>query len=564
AEQYQWDWEVSLQPFPGPQAATPASGIVASGAVPGQPVADQVGSFWVDFDDIPPLGQPFPTASESDGDTIAVVPGAASVAPATEGRHRAARAPRTGAAIPSPESRGEGGGALGQVLSVPTNIPVPEHAIDFHVRLVPRLPDGAPAGPPSNAVLLHYEPGADPATVQALEVAKEKAAVQHALDALESQAGQLYQLQILEFSPVVFADPNRWGCIEVIEKGIAVPTVAGYMAGETYCPGPWQGSGDSFGLDDLDPIDIAEGLADFVSGLYDDLKEGVLDLAMQGLPCPSSLEGACRAALSTALDAALASAGIPPSLPNFEEMKAAAEGELVDLAMETALNELPGGVACKGIPQCEQELRNAISTAIDQGVDAIIASSSEPHCGNVAQAHAHGREPLPCFNELPGWKVVPAAGAVYEPATVTVRVTRTAAPLPAGLEPSRCEVVVGMTLHNTFAGGRLGGNVDYQIVGPTELSGEPFHPAGLQIPPLAANQSATLTLALTRFTDFVIPGFSTLHHPYIRWEHWLPLYSGEKGVLSGRTSAHAAVKQGDATLAAKPVACGAAAQLPVP
>ncbi|MBN1238869.1 MAG: hypothetical protein JXB36_10230, partial [Gammaproteobacteria bacterium] len=41
AEQYQWDWEVSLQPFPGPQAAAPASGIVASGAVPGQPVADQ-------------------------------------------------------------------------------------------------------------------------------------------------------------------------------------------------------------------------------------------------------------------------------------------------------------------------------------------------------------------------------------------------------------------------------------------------------------------------------------------------------------------------------------------
>jgi hypothetical protein len=198
----------------------------------------------------------------------------------------------------------------------------------------------------------------------------------------------------------------------------------GLKPGDEKCPKPYKGKGSGFKLSDLDPIKIATDLANFASGLYADLKQGVLDLAMQALPCPDGLENECRAALSVAMDAALTSAGIPPSLPDFEEIKTAAKGDLVDLATETALNELPGGVVCKGVPHCEQKLRNRISAGIDKFVDGLIVKNSQPHCGNVDEAHSHGSEPLPCFNQMPAWKVKPAKGAVYEPATIRVRVRR--------------------------------------------------------------------------------------------------------------------------------------------
>lgn len=564
ADKFEWEWQVSLQPFPASQSAVDPSTVLAAGPVPGKPAAGGVNSFSIDFGKLPLLGEPPLTAAESANDTVAVVPGLSSPDAASPDGSGSRAATPSGRSDPSSNPDPPAGGAGSEVLVLPDDPSLPEFAMDLHIRLLPRLPDGQSGGPPSNSVVLHYEPGVNPAAVQALEQAKEVASVAHALEALEEQAAKLYELQILEYRPVVFEDPNRWGCVEFVEtppQGFA--NLAGYQPGDEACPEAYKGKGDNFDPGDLDPIEIAEELADFVSGLYDDLKQGFLDLAMKAVPCPSDLEGACRAALSTALDAALASAGIPPSLPDFDELQAAAKGELTELATQAALNELPGGVACRGIPQCETELRNAISKGIDQGLDVLTATSKEPHCGNVAEAHAHGREPLPCYNQMPGFKVEPAKGAVYEPFTVTVRAARTAAPMPDGLDPAACKVVIGLSLSNQYPGGKLGGSVDYQIVPATELSGQPFHPVAAPLPPLGPNQSTTVTLAFTEFTQYRIPGFNTLQHPYKPMEHWFPLYSKGTGTLEASTSANASVLQGDEPAATKAVKCGPPAPLAV-
>lgn len=569
ADAFQWQWQVSLQPFPASAATPPAA--LAAGPVHGTPAANAVGTFWIDFGGFEPLGEAPPTATES-ADVVAVVPGAAAssrVKPNDSGAHAGVptAVPLPGTESPYPARGRRAAGSGGEALAVPGDLALPEFPLDLYIRLVPRSPDGQPGGPPSNTVILHYEPGDDPAAFAALDTAQKVAEQQHTLDAIESAAAKLYTMQVLDYQPVVFEDPNRWGCVEFVETpppGLATFNPKGYKPGDELCGEPYKGKGNNFDIGDLDPIAIAEDLTDFVSTLYSDLKEGVLDIAMSALPCPESLEGACRAALTTAMDAALASAGIPPSLPDFEELKAAAKGELVELATQTALNELPGGVACKGIPYCEDELRKAIAQGIDDGIDTLLVKSKEPQCGvGVEEAHAHGREPLPCFNQLPGFKVRPAEGAVYEPFRVTVRVTRSAAPMPDGLEPAACRVAVNLTVQKAFQGANLGAAGNYQYLPPAQLSGEPYYAVGAALPPLGPNQSTTIALAFTDFKDFVIPGFDSLQHTYKPMQHWMHLYGNGTGTLEAKVTATAEVESPGLPSRKSAVACGPPAALGV-
>lgn len=544
SKQFAWKWEVSLQPFAA--AGDGASQVLASKLIPSVPAAGDIATFLIDFNQVPPLGKAPSTATDgaSGQAEVAVVPGATAALPgdATRGGVRNAVAEQAAGARTAAAAANESAN-----VAVPGNLAVPEFPMDFHIRIVPLLPDNEPAGPPSNAVVLHYEPAVDPASVEALEAAKAQAAIDHALANLEQQAGQLYSLEILDWKPVVFENPNRFGCVNILEKG---PIPIGFSTGEL-CPKPYRGKGNNFDLSDLDPVAIAEGLADFASGLYGDLKSGILDLAMDVLPCPSGQEAACRAALTTAMDAALASAGIPPSLPNFDEIKAAAKGELVDLAMETALNELPGGVVCKGVPECEAQLRNAIEQGLDESIDLLTAKAAEPHCGK-------GHHPLPCFNQYPGWKVVPAKGAVYEPFTARIRVTRNPVPMPAGLVPAACRVGIDLVLDNHLTSGLFGQPYAKQKIENVELHGKPFDAVYAPLPPLAPGESTTVTLAFVKYQHYVVPGFDAKNHIYILMQHWLALYGKGSGSLSASTRANAEIVENGKLLAQKQVACGPA------
>jgi hypothetical protein len=129
---------------------------------------------------------------------------------------------------------------------------------------------------------------------------------------------------------------------------------------------------------------------------------------------------------------------------------------------------------------------------------------------------------------------------------------------------SACKVSVGLHLDNYFLGGNLGGRADYMYAAPAQLSADAYDRPSVPIPALAPNESKVLTLAFTDFADFVIPGFSTVHHPKIPMEHWRWLYYGAGGVLDARTSAEVVAGKGSPLEKKDWVACSAPVKRPEP
>jgi hypothetical protein len=174
-------------------------------------------------------------------------------------------------------------------------------------------------------------------------------------------------------------------------------------------------------------------------------------------------------------------------------------------------------------PEVRKALAAAYQKAIDQIQSGIVRTAKEPGCGDKEAAHEHGREPLPCFSKYAGADVRPAAGAVTEPAALTVRVKR-AKPDPEFATPG-CRLAADLELENFFPGGNVHG-VTY---GPSKLQGYPFLPAETVVPALALGKTADLTLVFTRYRPFALPGH---YNATLWWDDWLYLYRGGKGPLS--------------------------------
>jgi hypothetical protein len=203
------------------------------------------------------------------------------------------------------------------------------------------------------------------------------------------------------------------------------------------------------------------------------------------------------------------------------DLSAAAKGKAVEVGVNFTCDsiESSGG-------KCSPELRSALAKAYGTGLDKLEKqldrTTKEPGCNSVAQAHAHGREPLPCFGDYPGVEFRPADGAVYQPPMVTVRVTRTAPGSPE-LERSGYELRAELALRNTFEG-----QIEsyYQPVPPTDLSGELFVPATLTLPSLAMGQSATVMLQMGGIKQYT---FSSTKGGYAKHNGWCALYNGGTG-----------------------------------
>ena len=106
---------------------------------------------------------------------------------------------------------------------------------------------------------------------------------------------------------------------------------------------------------------------------YDEIKAEVIDFATQYSGCDALLdEELCDTAAKIALDAALASVGVPPSLPSTEQIVNSAKGDLKATLVELA-NEHVGSVCDAGaignqfsedIPTCEQLADDLVEEAV--------------------------------------------------------------------------------------------------------------------------------------------------------------------------------------------------------
>jgi hypothetical protein len=86
-----------------------------------------------------------------------------------------------------------------------------------------------------------------------------------------------------------------------------------------------------------DLVGYAAALTDWVASTYNGLKAGLITLVAQNLPLiPDELRDELEDALTAMVDYGLASMGIPPTLPNFDDLTDMGVDYLATVAMETA------------------------------------------------------------------------------------------------------------------------------------------------------------------------------------------------------------------------------------
>lgn len=463
-----WRWQVADQPYNDLATLTPA-GLLASGEVQGP-------SFRLDFSNFPPIG-----------------------------RRR---------------------------LSQPSNA---QRAgpMTLYVRIVP-VGNGAVAGPPSNTVLVHYTPGERPPNVAGDSIAASVAAeaMKRKNTAILAAMYQVFDVQLLSFTPAVFPDPNKWGCVFLVANplyGQASP-IGGYKPGMEHCGQPYKGAG--YHANSL--WDYAGGWLfayEGLVGVIDNVKVFVATKLSSAVPCdllPKSAAEDCKSATQSvalaALSAGIAAAGVPPSLPSLAALQDMARGEIAAAAVEFTCAE----VAKQG-GECSESRRILLEQAFRAGLDQLqqqlTTSGSEPGCGNAEEAHKNGREMLPCFSGYPGVVVKPAAGTEYVPPHAVVRVTRLR-PDPAAGTPA-CQLQLSMLVNNDFTGGNLSGIQ----VKPTSMMGYPFGSVKAGVPVISVGQSTDVTLVMSTVNPFVVPGH--LVKPSKGWsQDWLALYHGGSAQVS--------------------------------
>lgn len=420
------------------------------------------------------------------------------------------------------------------------------------MRVVPLDATGQPVGPPSGVVTLTR--GSRDGTINVKEVFASAAKVKAETEAMRAKA-MVFEVKLLKHQPVIFPDPNRWGCVVVVKNPYYqkfTHPLSNYQPGKQYCPPIDPSTQEKSTWEWIETgvtgwVKAYDGLAHF----YDEAKSYLATQFANTVPChwlgkkaKDDCKDAAKQLAGTAISVGLAAAGVPPNLPDTAALQEMGKGKVVDAAVEFSCEsfESQGGA-------CTPEMRAQLAKWYKQGLDKLLAEiqrdGKEPDCGDKQTANEHGRLPLPCFTAYPGAEVKPATGSVYEPSYINVRVRRVK-PDPDFALPT-CSVYAVVNLQNDFKGGWFGG----WKAKPGLLSGEAFVEVRHPIPELKLGKSVDLTLTLTRIQKLSLPG---LYQPdYIGWLH---LYQGGKGFVMAGAVSDKGIPLPDSPYVPQVVSCG--------
>ena len=393
----------------------------------------------------------------------------------------------------------------------------------------------------------------------------------------------LFELQIVSFEPV--RPPTlHWGCMyiksvdrqAVIDSvpdltGLAGPALADIYqqaaaSGVAVCPKGWRGRGSPAWYESF--WDFATNAVSWVAERFEDAKNacvslaaGLINEAVPGLCNPD-----CETGLRAGLTAGLVALGIPPEIPNLNEMMDDGLGYLVEVAAAEA-----------GI-DCDATCRDAIKQGL-QGMAAEVSRQNRDRlCSDAEWAHDHGVEPL-CLP--PGVVGEIAPETEWRLAAVVVRVTRKPdaaaaaganAPIPA--DP-RARLEMTFSGYNDSLVGQMVsfpsaictgdkyvtresecGYFNVEIEEP--LFGDLFDPIRIDLPVLTPGQSVEFPVNL-RPAYYEVPEYDRLG--YIRiYDDWNKLYDG--GRLTLRATVRCAADRPGALEPCKSVTQEQSHQLP--
>jgi hypothetical protein len=185
-----------------------------------------------------------------------------------------------------------------------------------------------------------------------------------------------------------------------------------YAAGTEICPTNYSKPSGFW----ADLKSLASGIWSGVTGAWDTLIktfEGVkTDLTEKIASVIPNCGDICKAAIKKGLEAGFtALTGLPPNLPTYEGLKE----DGIAYAVELTVEEIG--------PDCDDTCKAIIEKGIRETIDLAKSNQLTPGCVDSGEAHVHGKEPL-CYPSDSRIKWGPAEGAVYQPAVISLQVTR--------------------------------------------------------------------------------------------------------------------------------------------
>jgi hypothetical protein len=262
-----------------------------------------------------------------------------------------------------------------------------------------------------------------------------------------------------------------------------------YDVGDVLCYSP---------PDDDDFLDfIEDGFAafvDLVENVWDGIQEGyvwiqdqIVKAILIAVPCTQiASDAVCETIAKTALSVALASLGIPPTIPDFGAVMDGLKGDLRTLVLEAAKTQFPAVEEACGLAALGAEATSKLASCealVDEAIDEVVAQVEAEV--SAAAGGATGKS-------YPGVIFAPDPRGVYQPPTVTLTIERTNDPVL----PNECTATASMistktnhTWQELIAG--------WPKTDTGTVSGQPFLPETFTIPPMEPGESTTRTVWLS-------------------------------------------------------------------
>ncbi|MEN6483219.1 MAG: hypothetical protein ABFD29_13745 [Anaerolineaceae bacterium] len=520
-------WQISEQPF-GSDFALQPTGMVASGYVPGE----NAGSFKIDFKTMTQLE---PAPEETSQTTWMANLISPNPLPQDEWARKAAV---------YPEYKG------------------PESAVrTYYVRVLP-MSGNQPVGITSNVVTLTYAPQLLP-NPQAGASTAQTTTTSGAN--LPEPPPAMYQVEYVDYQPG--SSPQLpWGCVQVmgVDKNILLTSLENSMPWTTsdlrntilqsyeklaedrqiICPNPAE-EGDQVQFTSM--FDPGPGAAGWSSELYAALKDATIQKMVSGINASAAVTCAerCAEGLRAGLDEGLLAIGLPPTLPGLPTLVSGQKAYIISLMIRSAQFE------------CDKDCLTVIASTIEEFFGETNRRNTEQFC-STDQASIYQADPL-CFPL--GVQVEPANESGYVPASLTLKITRTAESSALREKPAYYTYKIGAYLdgyNNTLIGKTVNVPVDTgfsndsnspEFIGAplkiTEpLRGELFKPINVKMPILAAGESAELTFYLQP-TEYWLPGHTDLiaeKGGVVTQDDWRLLY--EDGALILRLTVNCQLDDG--------------------
>ena len=333
----------------------------------------------------------------------------------------------------------------------------------------------------------------------------------------------LYDVTITEFTPLLAPDneicpyavilDTDWSYTDLITNE---KTIIAY-AGQRICPSPYMGIGEDAWYESLWNA-IKSGLS-WVSEAYNVLKSSIVDVVGSAV-CFGSSD--CETALSAGLDIGLAAMGIPPSIPNFDE--------LMDQGFNYLASELAEQAGCPDVV-CKELIKDQLESALE------LTKNNNPSCPGETEAHQMGIEPLCLPADVKShWDPL----ATYRDAKIVLEITRNYKDVNPSTEVNGdYRVTLTSTAFNSGPVGSWITNIEpngksMQITQP--LNSFLFDTVVISIPDLEKGEKIEIPINLVA-ADYWIPGHKELMDgwttviykdgwPQYQYNDWWKLYYG--------------------------------------